>query len=374
MSRHSPYVSTGVASLADASAASFARSSDGILYNEYNIPVNTDSAHVLSWVLDKLNLADIPGHYLIPNPSYLPEEALRFFFIDENWTDALVDGALSLASHLGAKPGDDVCRTAIKKAINECLYTPNPKLGHIQIPKYGFMLRSQLLVQFPDVTVAVKYVECTTEVGNNETPKLEPASILAQKRIGSDSVYCLFDCVPPEIETITFTLPPHQQCFTIGTSLSKDALAVSFKRVYTVTEVQRPQDRRIPLTQSQFKITDPTPMFDWSTRTLNVATFAQLQLELLRKGMNGEFTDTRATSALLAYQFNDPILQLDIGDLSKQSVSASREISQLSTPATNNLEPPQLLAFSEPLTPKQASIGRLRPPSPLLEASLIDQY
>ena len=42
-------------------------------------------------------LYPVPFHYLIPHPALLPSESLRFFHLDDNWVNALVDGALSIA-------------------------------------------------------------------------------------------------------------------------------------------------------------------------------------------------------------------------------------------------------------------------------------
>ncbi|CAH0024104.1 unnamed protein product [Clonostachys rhizophaga] len=129
-----------------------------VIYNEHNTPASPDYALIYSWVLDKVHLGDIPAQYLIPDPAFLPEETLCFFHVDANWVDALIDGALSLANHWGDKPEKDLSRASIKKAINKRLRTANKSLGgwHVQMPRYGFLLRSQLVVEFPDLTVDVK--------------------------------------------------------------------------------------------------------------------------------------------------------------------------------------------------------------------------
>ncbi|KAM0309261.1 hypothetical protein ACHAPQ_012590, partial [Fusarium lateritium] len=87
---------------------------DGMMYDETNDPVSTDWMVVLSWIVDRMFLDRVPAHYLISDPSHLPPEALRFFYIDPNWVDAMVDGALSLANHMG----QDMDRAAIKWGIN----------------------------------------------------------------------------------------------------------------------------------------------------------------------------------------------------------------------------------------------------------------
>jgi hypothetical protein len=68
-------------------------------YNGFNKPVNSDWAVILNWITDKLYLDGIPAQYLIVDPSHLPMERLRFFHIDPNWLDCLIDGALSACNH-----------------------------------------------------------------------------------------------------------------------------------------------------------------------------------------------------------------------------------------------------------------------------------
>ena len=40
-------------------------------------------------------LENIPFQYLVPDSDLLPPESIRFFYLDRNWTDAAVDGALA---------------------------------------------------------------------------------------------------------------------------------------------------------------------------------------------------------------------------------------------------------------------------------------
>src|SRR5512147_1252660 len=43
-------------------------------------------------------LHDIPFSYLVPDADLLPIESIRFFYIDRAWTDALVQGVLSVGT------------------------------------------------------------------------------------------------------------------------------------------------------------------------------------------------------------------------------------------------------------------------------------
>ncbi|KAK4466280.1 hypothetical protein QBC42DRAFT_217205 [Cladorrhinum samala] len=301
-------------------------SNDGSeLCNEHHVLDNPDFAHVYSWVLEQLHLANIPAQYLLPDPSYLPEESLRLFFVDENWADALVDGALSLANYWGNTPEDDKCRTGIKKAINTRLNTPDPKLGgrHVQMPKYGFMLRSQILVQHPDLAVEVHFTEERPEAYREDgtPPKLELAPILVRKHLASDTICCLLDSPPSGLTRITVKLPPRQQRFVVGQSLHGDELTVLYKEISTFDDF-KPKDPGKGLTSKTYHPTgDPLPVFDWNLRMMNVTNYGQCLVDALTAGMlqDGKqwFTDTTVTSAVLGLQLSDPIriLELEVGRL-----------------------------------------------------------
>ncbi|KFA54614.1 hypothetical protein S40293_02194 [Stachybotrys chartarum IBT 40293] len=295
------------------------------LYNEYSMPENPDYALVYSWIMDKVHLGNVPAHYLIPDPAFLPDESLRLFHVDANWTDALIDGALSLANHCGGAPDEDHERIAIKTAVNARLRAPDAKLGgwHVQMPRYGFVLRSQLLVQFPDLAVSVHFAperrEPVIQGLNRQLPYGVPPQqpILVQKRLAPDTMYCLFDAAPPDLQRITFTMPTHQQCFTVGQALDSKELTVLFKKVYATESRPRLPDGRQQdnlLGRVSFK-KDGTPaaVFDWDTSLIHSAVFAEFQRAKLFLEMGkDEFTDKIPTSALLGLQLNDPLLQLDI--------------------------------------------------------------
>ena len=43
-------------------------------------------------------LNGVPFSYLVPDADLLPIESIRFFYVDRAWTDALVQGALSVGT------------------------------------------------------------------------------------------------------------------------------------------------------------------------------------------------------------------------------------------------------------------------------------
>jgi len=50
------------------------------------------------WLARLCLLHDLPFNALVPDARMLPAESVRFFVIDQNWLDSLVDGALSVAA------------------------------------------------------------------------------------------------------------------------------------------------------------------------------------------------------------------------------------------------------------------------------------
>jgi len=339
-----------------------AESMDGGIYNGHNCPINTDFAHILDWIMDKLLLANIPAHYLIPDPSYLPEETLRFFHVDWNWTDAMIDGALSLANHWANTPDTDDCRKAIKDALNRYIFAKDPTLKYRpQMPQYGFLLRSSLLVKFPDLTVSATFAPKPAWAPDNAG-----APILIQRKLAEDTLLCLFDSAHPELTTLAFTMPPHQQFFTLGQSLQPRSLEVQFKRIYTSGN-DKPEDRRRGLGKEIFQRDGETDenrlVFDWASRTMNVHRYASFVYKRLKDKLKDDFGDTEATSAMLGVQLNEPIYILQVPTPpSLLDTPVKERIFQLSTTTSANakVQPPPLQPYE--CKAKSLPVRLVRPP------------
>ncbi|KAM0433809.1 hypothetical protein ACHAQK_009031 [Fusarium lateritium] len=297
---------------------------DGMMYDETNDPVSTDWMVVLSWIVDRMFLDRVPAHYLISDPSHLPPEALRFFYIDPNWVDAMVDGALSLANHMG----QDMDRAAIKWGINRFLeYIPPQQTHHAQIPTYGFYLRSDLVTMYPDLRV--------TTVGE----ATGRAPLLSHDIVADGVMLGLLDCIPgKDLEQLIFTQPPHQQRFAAGPFLGGDKLELSIRKQYTVDKKWHEKEDHVSLSKFDRLPSSENNWFVWSTvpkplvddkdkgdpdadlRILRTPYFAEQQLDIVDKGM-GEFTNAKGekqklfddktpNAALLAMQLNDPYYDL----------------------------------------------------------------
>lgn len=115
-------------------------------------------------------LVGVPFDYLVPDERMLPDESIRFFYIDRSWTDRLVDGAVAVgkigtreqAHHQGHAPAvnqqvdlsERIVRTIQRglksftdaKSGNDATTTPADTIT-------GFLLRSSAVSGWPHMDV-----------------------------------------------------------------------------------------------------------------------------------------------------------------------------------------------------------------------------
>lgn len=274
-------------------------------FDEHNTPKSTDWMVVFSWILDRMYLVNVPAHYLISDPTHLPPESLRFFHIDANWVDAMIDGALSIANHMQCY--DSKIRTVIKEMVNSYLETSHQSKELLpQIPTYGFLLRSDICSQFPHLVVEV------------EMPGHPGAPLLYHKNLDKGVMLCLFDRVPSKhhFTTLTFTQPPHQQCFSAGDTLNESTFKMIYKEQYCKQDVRDTTfvwwdfGKSTKLVKGETSVDGP-PVFRWgedgSTRTLLFPPFAQAVF-----GSNNS-PGPYPGAAMVGIQLGSAIYKLEIG-------------------------------------------------------------
>ena len=174
------------------------------VYNELNVPDSIDFASILRWILDKWFLSGIPPLHLIPDPLFVPKESIRSFYIDPTWIKCFVDGALSITEHF--TPADDI-RESIKECLSHCINTPNDGQTP-RLPKWGFFLRSEMVVKFPNLRISAPMDNATG------------TEILRWDVIDDDLMLALFDRIPGTSafpSGIVIEPPGHQLSFALGT-------------------------------------------------------------------------------------------------------------------------------------------------------------
>jgi hypothetical protein len=159
-------------------------------------PEPTSEAIMSKWLGELALLKNIPLHYLVPDERMLPTESIRFFQIDTSWLEAIHDGALSIGRVTDADLSHDKAfhplfraqterATAVARPQARRLLEQGQASPWVQ-PSSGFLLRSQVITQWPDMEVRGK-------VGN------EYVVTLRQQRIGP-MLLCLFDRVVDTVE------------------------------------------------------------------------------------------------------------------------------------------------------------------------------
>lgn len=127
-------------------------------------------ASLTDWLARLQRLHGVPYVYLLPSAALLPAEAMRFFYLDRNWIDALVDGALSIGD---AVTGDLALRQAMRATVA-------PVGAAVAQPITGFLLRSRAVKQWPGL-------EATPRAGSKLLP------LLRYERLGPETLLCLVD-------------------------------------------------------------------------------------------------------------------------------------------------------------------------------------
>jgi hypothetical protein len=149
-------------------------------------------------------LHGVPFSYLVPDAGLLPLESIRFFHLDRAWTDALVQGALSVGTITSADRAQleavyPHIRNEVDEAERNIRRPTDEKLlkaagGAIT----GFVMRSRLVSGWPNLHVRAYSVDTMPD---NQLTTLAESSphrmkVLRMERLAPSVLLVLFDGVP----------------------------------------------------------------------------------------------------------------------------------------------------------------------------------
>ena len=282
-------------------------------FTHFSKPVSTDWSFVVNWVMDRMYLQGVPSHYLIPDPTWLPPESIRFFHVDKRWLSALIDGALSICNH-----GDsaDAVRKTIKAQLQLYLDQKMGKdLSKPQVPAYGFYLRSVVVSSFPDLVVEAPF--------KNPDPR---AQVLLQENVRKDIMFCLLDRSPDgegdaKLDKLIISQPPHQQIFAFSDesmAFTDKGFEVEIRKIFNSKNANNKMDA---LSKIKCTPNDSSGIYDWTWRTIKLKTYASLVQKALRKDANLYYQGT-VDAGVMGIQLNETIYQLSFSGTT--SVSSSR--------------------------------------------------
>jgi hypothetical protein len=149
-------------------------------------------------------LHGVPFSYLVPDANLLPLEAIRFFYVDRAWTDALVQGVLSVGTITTADRAQlENVYPYIRSEVDETERTIRMPDGEQRLSGpagtiTGFLLRSRAVSGWPNLHVrayardVVADDALTTEAESNP----ERLKVLRMERLAPAVLLVLFDGVP----------------------------------------------------------------------------------------------------------------------------------------------------------------------------------
>jgi hypothetical protein len=158
-------------------------------------------AELRQWLVQLRLLEGVPFSYVVPDTGLLPQESIRWFYIDRRWTDALVQGALSV----GTCNTDDraqlsaaypACRDELDQEERNVRRGPDtPRWLGDGGPISGFLLRSAAVSGWPGLHVQGFSSDPGTDVAAQESypPRIR---LLRLERLAPAVLLCLFDGIP----------------------------------------------------------------------------------------------------------------------------------------------------------------------------------
>ena len=154
------------------------------------------------WLARLRLLEGVPFAYLVADSALLPLESIRFFYVDRRWTDALVQGALSV----GTVNSDDRSQleqlhTVVRDEVDDAERTVRPVGGEgaksTSGTITGFLLRSKAVSGWPGIHVRA-YDRELPEGDNAVVPESDTRRLrlLRLERLAPAVLLALFDGVP----------------------------------------------------------------------------------------------------------------------------------------------------------------------------------
>ena len=159
---------------------------------------------VLAWFANLAVLEGVPFNYLVPDEHMLPPESIRFFHVDQNWIDALIDGAFSIGRTTVSEQSLEATHAPVARALarstprRRAVNRPLASSAAAPAPVSGFLLRSQAVAGWPNLRVK----------GYRDTGAAGPVTNTVRiAHLSSDTMLCLFDGI---VASMSLQEPPEQ--------------------------------------------------------------------------------------------------------------------------------------------------------------------
>lgn len=149
-------------------------------------------------------LHGVPFSYLVPDAQLLPVESIRFFYLDRAWTDALVQGALSVGTVSSADRTQlEAVYPHIRAEVDEAERTVRQPRGEALLKGAGgtvtgFLLRSRAVSGWPNLHVRAYSEDVLADNALTTAAESHPSrmKLLRMERLAPAVLLVLIDGVP----------------------------------------------------------------------------------------------------------------------------------------------------------------------------------
>jgi hypothetical protein len=156
--------------------------------------------------LVRLRVLDgVPFEYIVADEELLPEESIRFFYVDRNWTDALVQGVLSVGA-VSTRDRIDVAAhwPAVRDTLDEAEHDVRASQAGVASARgaaetlTGFLCRSRAISGWPGVQVRA-YRRVSDEQAGDPLSGLEEMRLLRLERLAPAVLLAIVDGIPDQV-------------------------------------------------------------------------------------------------------------------------------------------------------------------------------
>jgi hypothetical protein len=150
---------------------------------------------IKEWLGHLLLLYGIPFHYLVPEESMLPQESIRFFYLDPGWMKCLLEGACSVgrSSSVDELFDQHLRNNFLNEASEKAKEVRAGRRGNLEWPLTGFLMRSRVVEGWQGLEMTASGVD---RIGN----RIDPIEPLRIDRLSPDIMLCLFNGKVTRIE------------------------------------------------------------------------------------------------------------------------------------------------------------------------------
>ena len=299
-------------------------------------PDGSVPAEVLRALASLRLLEGVPFSYLVPDAELTPPETIRFFYLDRNATDALVQGALSVGTvnsvdrvelaqlyQIVRDEVDEAERLVRMKDSDAPVVDAHGRPIGIAGPITGFVLRSRLVSGWP--AMHVRAYATDTRPDDQTIPDMDTSPgrvrLLRMERLAPAVLFVLFDGVPAVVH-----LEEPRSGIQFGVRLDLTANPAQQSAVVTVRDVLHPNNG--PLKVGTKPRTVPVPFRAGSPGVINMKKLnealvavpgtnmgsgvdaAEYAMQMLRFPLRQVFGDTSVAQGADAFMATVKIAQL----------------------------------------------------------------